>query len=241
MMAMSMALASTSGSLAGSAATISSRRSPVPLTVRRRDGPRGVQTQRPELVGLALRARGVHLVDGEEHRLAGALEDPSDLLVVGDETGLAVDEEHDDVSLFGGHHRLGPDRGLELVDVAGLDAAGIDEQEVHAVPVRTMVAAITGHSTRLVHDGVGGLGDPVDERRLADVRAPDYGDYGQRHERVTPSRRRKIGPLPRSRPAVLRRPRIPDAGRRDCAAIRSAVLSPSSVIPSALRTTSGTR
>ncbi len=118
----------------------------------------------------------VHLVDREEGRLAGALEDAGDLLVVRREAGLAVDEEHDRVGLLGGHERLVADRRLELVDAARLDAAGVDEQEVDAVPVRVVVAAVAGDAARLVHDGVGLLGDAVDERGLADVRSADDGD-----------------------------------------------------------------
>ena len=147
------------------------------MAVRGRDGPRRVEAERPELVGLVVAAGRVHLVDREERGASGALEDASDLLVLGREAGLAVDDEDDRVGLLGGHEGLRADRGLELVGgLARLDTAGVDEQEVDAVPVGVVVAAVARDAARLVHDGVGGLGDAVHERRLAHVRATDDSD-----------------------------------------------------------------
>ena len=51
-----------------------------------------------------------------------------------------------------------------------VDAAGVDERELATVPVGHVVAAVAGDAAALVHDGVGGLGDTIDERRLAHVR-----------------------------------------------------------------------
>ncbi len=94
----------------------------------------------------------------------------------------AVDEEDDDVGLLGGEQRLIADRRLEVVDRAGLDAAGVDEHELDAVPVRAVIAAVARDAARLVNDGLGRLGDTVHERGLADVRSADHGDDGKCHD-----------------------------------------------------------
>ena len=151
------------------------------VTVRRRDGPRLAQAEVPERVRLVFPTGRVHLVDGKEHRAVGALEHARDGLVLGGETRLAVHEEYDRVGLVGGDERLVLDGGLELVDGAGLDAARVDEQEVLPVPVCAMVRTVARDATGLVHDGLGGLRDSIDERRLAHVRSADDGDDGQRH------------------------------------------------------------
>jgi len=65
---------------------------------------------------------------------------------------------------------------LELIGAAGLDPAGVDEEEVDPVPVGSMVAAVARDAACLVDDGLGSLRDSVDERRLAHVGAADDCD-----------------------------------------------------------------
>ena len=78
--------------------------------------------------------------------------------------------------------RLVADGGGEhVVALHGLDAAGVDERELATVPVGHVIAAVAGDAAALVHDGVGGLGDTIDEGRLAHVRAADDRYDGSRH------------------------------------------------------------
>ena len=95
--------------------------------------------------------------------------------------GLEVHQEQDDVGLARCGERLRADGALERVVHAHLDAAGVDEGERDAVPLRLMVRTVTRDAAHLVHDGVVRLGDAVDERGLADVRSTDHGDNGQGH------------------------------------------------------------
>ena len=59
-----------------------------------------------------------------------------------------------------------------------LDAAGIDELEIDAVPVGLMIGAVARDAAHLVDDGLVGLGYAVDEGGLADVRPSDHRDDG---------------------------------------------------------------
>ena len=57
--------------------------------------------------------------------------------------------------------------------VRDVDTTGVDQDEALAAPLADELLAVTRHSGALVHDGRAGLGQPVDERRLADVRKAD--------------------------------------------------------------------
>ena len=109
-------------------------------------------------------------------------QDARDLLVLVGHAGGAVDDEDDDVGLLAGHERLLADaRGEDVLGLSGLDAAGVDEGEVAAVPVGVVIRAVARDPARLVDDGVAAHRNAVDERGLSDVRAADHGDYGLRH------------------------------------------------------------
>ena len=134
------------------------------------DGVRVAQAQAVELVGVGVLQDGVALVDGQEDRLVGALQDAGDGLVLLGDAGLAVDEEDDGVGLVDGEHRLVANLALErILGIADLDTAGIAQRELGAVPVRIMERPVTGDALGLVHDGLGTLGNSVDERGLAHI------------------------------------------------------------------------
>ncbi len=152
-----------------------------PVTVRRRDGPRLAEAEVPELEALVLATRGVHLVHRKEDRPVRALQHARDSLVFGGEARLAVHEKDDRIGFLGGDEGLRLDGCLELVDRAGLDATGVDEQEVLPVPVGAMIRPVARDTASLVDDGLGLLCYSVHERRLAHVGPADNCDDGQRH------------------------------------------------------------
>ena len=124
----------------------------------------------------------VDLVGHEEGGLLGAAQDARDRLVLLGDAGGGVDHEDDGVRLLAGGLGLLADASSEgVVGLAGLDAAGVHQREVDAVPVGVVVAAVACDAARLVDDGVLLLGDAVDERGLADVGTADHGDDGLGH------------------------------------------------------------
>ena len=148
------------------------------MAVHGRDRPRIAQAQLVELPHLVHAVRGVQLVHHEEYGLGRLAQDARNGLVVGVDPGLAVHEEQDDVRLVRAGQRLIAYGALEGVVVAHLDAAGVDELEVDAVPVGLMVGAVARDAAHLVDDGLVGLGYAVDEGGLADVRPSDHRDDG---------------------------------------------------------------
>ena len=68
------------------------------------------------------------------------------------------------------------DRPRHRVGARDVDAAGVDEQEALAVPLADELLAVARDTGRLVHDRGARRRQPVDERRLADVREADDRD-----------------------------------------------------------------
>src|SRR5690606_14696494 len=119
------------------------------------------------------------------------------------EPGAGVEDQHDRVR--------GGDRLASLpLDLAGervlggeVDAAGVHEVEADPVPLALDRLAVAGHPGLVVDDGLAAAGEPVDERRLADVRKADDRDlrsagvHGERSSRRSPLAAR---PLPATSP-----------------------------------------
>ena len=118
----------------------------------------------------------VDLVRDEHHRLVRRPQDLSELLVAGRDAGARVDDEEHEVRLCDGRARLLGDLAVERSLALEVDAAGVDDPEVDAVPVREQLLAVAGDSRGLVDDGCAALGQAIDQRRLADV-----GEADDRH------------------------------------------------------------
>ena len=147
-----------------------------PMPMHRRNGPRVTKTQAVKLPNPVFFTGSVHLVDGKHNGLAAALQDASDLQVIGRRSGFSIDQKHDGVRLLGRHDGLVADGLLESVLVAHLDTARIDQREVNAIPIRLMVGAVARYAAHFVHDRVLRTRDAVDERGFAHIRSADYGD-----------------------------------------------------------------
>ena len=94
----------------------------------------------------------------------------------GPQPGARVDDEQRDLGVGQRGARLVLDRDGERVVVAEVDAAGVDQRERAAVPVGLELLAVARDARALVHDRLARLREPVDQRRLADVRVADDGD-----------------------------------------------------------------
>ena len=73
---------------------------------------------------------------------------------------------------------LGGDLAADRAGVGVVDAAGVDELEGAAVPLGAGLAPVAGDARHGVDDRVAPAGEPVEERRLADVRVADDRDDG---------------------------------------------------------------
>ena len=89
---------------------------------------------------------------------------------------LRVDDEEHEVGLLDRLARLLGHLCPEGPCVFSVDAPGVDQAKRHSVPLAVQLLAVSRDAGRLVHDGSAGLGEPIDERRLADIREADDRD-----------------------------------------------------------------
>ena len=110
------------------------------------------------------------------HRPLGGAEDHGELLVAGRDPRPRVDDEQHEVGLVDRGLRLLGDLRAERPALDLVDAARVDQPEPGAGPLAEELLAVPGHARRLVHDCGPALREPVDQRRLADVREADDRD-----------------------------------------------------------------
>ena len=155
----------------------------------RRDRVEVSEPERIELRGLRLAPPGVGLVRREHHRLTAAAEAVGDVVLDGDDPGLRVDDEEHDVGLVDRGLRLAAHGVLEIL--GGFsggprppridEAAGVDERELAAAPLRRRVEAVARRSGLVLDDRDAVADEAVEERRLPDVGSPDDRDESARH------------------------------------------------------------
>ena len=140
------------------------------------DRERLAEAEPVELEREALLRRVVDLVREHEHVLLRLAQDLRELLVARRDPGAGIDDEQHEVGLGDRGARLLGDLLRDRARVGDVDAAGVDQQEAAPVPLADELLAVARRALRLVHDGLARRGEPVDERRLADVREADDRD-----------------------------------------------------------------
>jgi hypothetical protein len=137
------------------------------------DGDRLAQSQGIEVGDQRHVLDRVDLVGGHEHRQRRAAQELGHLLVAGAQPGLGVDHEHRRVGVGQGSPGLILDLASQGVAVVQVHAAGVDQGQRAAVPLRAQLLAITCDPRLLVHDRLARLGQAIDQRGLADIGIPD--------------------------------------------------------------------
>ena len=152
-------------------------------SVNCRHRPRIAEPEAEELMRVDLALLAVDLVGDDHHGNVAPLQHFRDACVFFGDPGRDVDDEQHEIraahrGLGLGRH-LGRERG-RLGREAGLarsqPASGVDEHERAPVPFGNQLAPIARDAGPLFHDRGALTDDPVHERRLADVGAPDHRD-----------------------------------------------------------------
>ena len=140
------------------------------------------QTQVVKLIELRVRdAGGVHLVHCQNDGLFGPLEHSGHLLVGGGHTGLDVRYQDNDRGVVDGDLGLLAHEGQDLVVGVGLDAAGVHQGELAAVPVGFTVNAVPGDAGGVLHNGKTPPDDLVEQHGLAHVGPAHDSNQGLGH------------------------------------------------------------
>ena len=141
------------------------------------DGDGIAQAQVVELIDVRVgHAHLIHLVHRQHHRLAGAQQHVSHLLVGGGQAGLDVAQEHDHRGVVDGDLRLLAHEGQDLAVGGGLDAAGVYQIELPVPPLRLGVQPVTGDAGGVLHDGQPLAHQLIEQHGLAHVGAAHDGN-----------------------------------------------------------------
>jgi hypothetical protein len=114
---------------------------------------------------------GVHLVDGQKERFAGALEQSRKLEIWRCELGAAINHHNDCSGLIKREPGLTKDFGRNEVGVVGQNAARINDAKQISPPFRFTIQPVSCNARFVANDGTPGPDQTVKQRRLADVRA----------------------------------------------------------------------
>src|SRR5262245_55906819 len=146
------------------------------------------------------RPRFVDLVHDQEAWHAASSQILRDRRIEVGEPALAIDHEQDGVRELDRRFRLAANHRVATFGRGREKAAGVDEHERSATPLRPRGIAVARDAGPVVHDRPPRAEHAVEERRLADVRTSDDGDYGCGHgTRPGTTRRAARGLYPRER------------------------------------------
>ena len=99
-------------------------------------------------------------------------------MIRGGEARLNVRQKHDNGGVFNGDLSLIPHELQNLVVSPGLDAAGVDEGELPAIPVCLSVNPVPGDARGILHDRKPSADQLVKQHGLAHIRAAHNGNDG---------------------------------------------------------------
>ena len=152
------------------------------------EGDRLAKAEAIDLVDARLPRCAFRLVGDDDDRLAGATHRLREMLVGGGEPGARVDHEQDRVAIDEGCLRLRTHAPGERFRIALLEARRVDDGEGKVRDPALALAAIAGDARLVVDERQPPPNQPIEQRRLADVRPADDRNLGAH---VVPARRRR--------------------------------------------------
>src|SRR5579883_1066939 len=132
----------------------------------------------PKAVKLAQQALllvAVDLVDGKKEGLSGFAQQPRQFQVRSGNFAAAIDHHHDRCRFFQRHPCLAEDFHGDQVFVFGNDAAGVDHAKRSSPPLAVPIEPVARDAGFVADDGPPRAHQPVEQRRLADVRPAHDG------------------------------------------------------------------
>ena len=127
------------------------------------DRPRLAEAEAPELGGQRVLDRVVGLVGDEDDGPLGRAQHPHHVLVGRGRADVDVDDEQHGVGEVDGDLGLSGDGGVDAPGVR-LPAAGVDDGEAAAEPLRLVRDAVARDAGGVLDDGLAAAEDAVDER-----------------------------------------------------------------------------
>ncbi len=148
------------------------------VAVHRRNRERIAQPQRMELRGDHRQHHPFGLVDDEPDFAACFAQLAADDPVLVRQAGARIHHEQHGVGLVHRLARLPRHLVVNAVLRHRLETAGVDHQIRLVADAAVTVMAVARNARRIGDDGVARAREPVEQRRLADIRPADYHDGG---------------------------------------------------------------
>ena len=145
------------------------------------------QAQFVEFAGRPLGRQPLRLVGGQHDGPARTAQEVRDVPVLVGEPLPGIDEKDDDVGLGDRLPRLLGHLVQDAFLRDGFEAAGVDDEKGLLADAGAAVVPVARQAREIGDERGAGPGQPVEERRLADVRAPD-DDQGGQHRDSVPAR-----------------------------------------------------
>ena len=150
---------------------------PLPVFGRQSDGVAEIES----FVGTREPNPALGLIGNQNGGLAGPAYEAGEMPVRGHEADAAVGHEHDRIRL--GHSRFGlrAHASIEGFSLPLVEPGRVDDGEAEVAEPGIAFAPVACHAGQVIDQRQLLADQPVEQRRLADVRTPDDGD-GKRHQ-----------------------------------------------------------
>jgi hypothetical protein len=116
------------------------------------------------------------LVGEQEHAAADAAQHAGELAVERGHALARVDHEEDEVGLLGRRLGLAAHARLEAAAFRILEARGVEDPEAQRAELSPPLPPVARQARRVVDERKAPAGEPVEQRRLADIGPADDGD-----------------------------------------------------------------
>ena len=139
-------------------------------------GDRIAEAEAEGLIGAVAPRHALGLVGDDDDRLAGAAHRRGEMAVGGGDPGARVDDEEDRVAVEQRGLGLRAHAAGERLGIALFEPGGVDDGEGEIDEPRLALAAVARHARLIVDERELPADQPVEQRRLADVRPADDRD-----------------------------------------------------------------
>ncbi len=126
--------------------------------------------------GARITGGALALVGGNDHRLAAFPQRVGDDSISGGQSGAGVDHEEADIGIQNRRACLhGHARGQTLRRTF-IEAGRVDQAQIQPLNIVLRRRAVARHTRRVIDNGQALAGEPIEQRRFADIGPADNGD-----------------------------------------------------------------
>ncbi len=146
------------------------------------DRNRLAKAQFESLIGPRLASPALGLVGADDHRLVPATQKLDEHLVQRSQPVARIHHEQGHVAFVQGQFGLGAHPRLQALVRDVLEPGGVDQGQIEIAQAARRIAPVAGYAGPVIDDRQLLAGQPVEQRRFADVRPADNGQLDRHDE-----------------------------------------------------------